>query len=115
MGAKPTLQLYRTNILTRVITLYMISNLNSRPFAERSPTALQLQGRCSQVRHMTKPTEESEIQNEVLTLPDAATLDHVAVAELHGLGTLRSQLSGHDHLKRSARCFRVIFSVITRP
>lgn len=35
---------------------------------------------------------------QALTLPDASTLDHVTVAELHGLRTLRPQLTSHDHL-----------------
>lgn len=44
----------------------------------------------------------------LLTLPDAAALDHVTIAELHGLGTLRPQLTGNDHLfkwKRNAPVF----------
>lgn len=36
----------------------------------------------------------------VLTLPHAAALDHVAIPELHGLRTLRAELTSHDHLEK---------------
>lgn len=54
--------------------------------------------------HTRKNTAYEPGANEsvsmILTLPHAAALDHVAVPELHGLGTLRAKLTSHDHLAK---------------
>lgn len=86
-------------------TIHVVVNplnlcLSDAPLSPRSRT------RAGQRRQLhTKERETTRkigLQRDELTLPDAAALDHVAVAELHGLRTLRPQLTSHDHL--SHRC-----------